>query len=218
MGKRKQKTNKQSKKKLLLWVLAALVFVVAALVVAWNVNNYISQVKYEEDRQRFMRVKEDIETLTTELNKVDENIQWESEATCQRSSVKYQEGLAACVADTEAIVAVGSDKEVEELIGVYNEAFRDINQKLDIVSTDEYSPSDYSPSFPKQLKPGAGGQGFWSSNSDMVCGSLFKIRDPYYGAPPSNELEMSFACNDRAEDTWFHVPTFREILDEHGRE
>lgn len=219
MGKRKQKTNKQkSKKKLWLWILAVVVFIVAALVVYWRVDTYVEGVRYEEDRQRFMRVKEDIETLTAELNKVDENIQWKSEATCRRSSVKYGEGLATCRVATQTEVIVKKDEKAEALIATYNKVFQDEAQRLKITPTRDYEASGHSPFFPKNLEPGSSGQGFWSNSSDMVCGSLYYIEDTHYGATPSDRLLMSFACNDGAEDTWFHVPTTREILDEAAKE
>lgn len=207
MGKRKQKTNKQkSKKKLWLWILAVVVFIVAALVVYWRVDTYVEGVRYEEDHQRFMRVKEDIETLTAELNKVDENIQWKSEATCRRSSVKYQEGIPTCEIRAKALVAVDSDVQAAGYIEKYSQIFT----SFDPFRVDGgYETINATPEFPNDLKEGAGGQNFWSDQNHMRCSSLFIIDEKARG-----QLEMNFSCRDTALDAWFHTPTAREGLNE----
>lgn len=197
MKKPPKKINKR-------YVVLAILLAVPLIVIAFIVFNYITMqnnIRLDvEDRARFELVKADVEILTERLNAVDPDVQWETSATCQRSRVKFSEGLTGCVVQASSEVAVTNEGEAEQRIKAYSEVF---SQSSDFFRQQrEYSANDYSPDFPKGLDPGFGGQTFWSDRADMVCGSLFKIEDTY-GAPPSDKLEMRFACNDDARDTWF---------------
>lgn len=188
---KKQPTTKTKRMRMQLVIIGVVLGVPLLITSAWwGINGYLDI----KDREKFESVREDVDQVAAKLQAVDADVEWETNASCDRTNVKFQEGTPWCWVRVKAEIEVHNDAEASDIIRIYNDAYSAIDS---FTAIDSYNPT-YHPNFPENLEAGFAGQGFRHNFTDIVCGSLYEI-----SKDNPNELHLSFDCTDLARDTWF---------------
>lgn len=189
MGKSVNKNKKSSIFSKRNIAFAVVVLIIATPLVAYGINSLL----YNLDKERFHRVKSDVEEIGSKLRSQAADWEWKTEESCVRAHLTFGDGDASCEIRVDSTFNVADDNKAQL-----------ISQSLDTVLADSTvfridRRSRLSDTFLGSSSPGYSGDSYRHEPTGMNCSTLKKIEQN----GSIKEGYVSFSCRDYSRDTWF---------------